>query len=210
MKQKDFLADLIGNPARARVLRVFVLNEDEVFTSALLGKRAGISPAVASREIKVLEKLGIVRSKKVLPESQVATSKTKIKKVSKPQTVWFVDADFPHARAIASFVHEISPAQFEAVTNALRGTGKLAAVVLSGNFMGDATRPADLIIAADSFNQGRLERAVKGLELIFGREIRYAAFSTPEFRYRLTIQDRLIRDTLDFPHRVLIDRTRLL
>src|SRR3989344_847814 len=39
---------------------------------------------------------------------------------------------------------------------------------------------------------------------------REAAFSTPEFRCRLTIQDKLIRDTLDFPHLVLWDRARLL
>ena len=76
--------------------------------------------------------------------------------------------------------------------------------------MGDATRPADLIVALDTLNERRLEAAVRGLEPIFGREIRYAAFSTPEFRYRLTVQDRLIRDTLDFPHLVLLDRTRLL
>jgi hypothetical protein len=76
--------------------------------------------------------------------------------------------------------------------------------------MGDPSRPADLIIAVDSYNERRLDQAVRELEPRFGREIRYAAFSTPEFRYRLTVQDRLIRDTLDYPHLVLLDRTRLL
>ena len=66
------------------------------------------------------------------------------------------------------------------------------------------------LLAADGLNEGRLERAIRTLEPEFGREIRYAAFSTTEFRYRLTVQDRLIRDTLDYPHLVLLDKTRLL
>ena len=76
--------------------------------------------------------------------------------------------------------------------------------------MGDPTRPADIIIAVDALHESRLEKAIKTLEPQFGREIRYAAFSTPEFRYRLTVQDRLIRDTLDYPHLVLLDKARLL
>ena len=107
-------------------------------------------------------------------------------------------------------MHEATPARYDTITTALKRTGRLATIVLSGNFMGDPTRPADLLMAADGINKQRLEVALKGLEQTFGREIRYAAFTTPEFRYRLTVQDRLIRDTLDFPHLVLLDRTRLL
>jgi len=51
---------------------------------------------------------------------------------------------------------------------------------------------------------------VRTLEPKFGREIRYTILSTPEFRYRLTVQDRLLRDVLDFPHRILINRAGIL
>ena len=135
-----------------------------------------------------------------------------VKKVSMSKTdiVWSTNPDFEHYRAVSTFVHEASPARYDTITNALKRAGRLGVVVLSGSFMGDPTRPADLILAADGINKQRLETALKGLEQSFGREIRYAAFTTPEFRYRLTVQDRLIRDTLDFPHLVLMDRTRLL
>ena len=123
---------------------------------------------------------------------------------------WILDTDFKHSRALSSFVHEVSPVRHDLVMQALKRGGKLAAVILSGNFMGDPSRPADLLVAVDAVNEGRLDKAIRDLEPTFGREIRYAAFSTPEFRYRLTIQDRLIRDTLDYPHLVLLDRTRML
>lgn len=204
MQKDDFLSQFIGSPARARVLRALILNENEVFTAARLGKRAGVLARAASHELSALLKMGMVRKGK----ASVGTS-TKGKR-SKPEAVWFLDPHFRHLRALSSFVREISPMRYEQVLSSLRKTGKLSMVVLSGNFMGDPSRPADLLVAGETLNERQLERAVKTLESVFGHELRYASFSTPEFRYRLTVQDRLLRDTLDYPHLVLLDRTNLL
>jgi len=204
MQKEDFLSQFIGSPARARVLRALILNENEVFTAARLGKRAGVSARAASHELSALLKMGMVRKGK----ASVGTDKKG--KRSKPEAVWFLDPHFRHLRALSSFVREISPMRYEQVLSSLRKTGKLSMVVLSGNFMGDPSRPADLLVAGETLNERQLERAVKALEAVFGHELRYASFSTPEFRYRLTVQDRLLRDTLDYPHLVLLDRTNLL
>lgn len=221
MKQSDFLSAFIGNGARARLLRVFLFNPNEVLTTAFAAKRAGVSAAAVTQEAKALEVLGIVKRGKVakapvkVAVKKVATKKKGkkvVKKVATPnfEVTYTLNPEFVHMRALSSFVHEVSPAQYDTIVDALKRSGKLGLVILSGSFMGDSSRPADILVAVDSLNEGRLEQAIKKLEPIFGREIRYAAFSTPEFRYRLTVQDRLIRDTLDFPHSVLLDRARLL
>jgi predicted transcriptional regulator len=208
MKQKDFLATLIGNLPRARIMRVFIFNEAETLNLASLGKRAGITRVTAIKELRALEEWGLVKRDK---RTVAAVGTTSAKKPSHAtENVWTLNSDFEYTRAISTLVHELSPAQFDTVTNVLKRAGKVATIVLSGSFMGDPTRPADLLVAADEINKHRLETALKLLEQTFGREIRYAAFTTPEFRYRLTVQDRLIRDTLDFPHVVLLDRTRML
>lgn len=204
MHKNDFLSQLIGNSARARVLRALVLNENEVFTPTRLAKRAGISARAATRELSALSKIGVTRKGKA-----VVTKDAKRTKV-KSETVWFLDPHFRYLRALSTFVREISPMRYEQVLSSLRKIGKLSAVVLSGSFTGDPTRPADILVAGEALNERRLDSAVKILESVFGRELRYAAFSTPEFRYRLTIQDRLLRDTLDYPHLVLLDRSGLL
>lgn len=211
MKTQDFLATFIGDQARARLLRIFIFNESESLTLVHVVKRAGITAPSATRALKELEQLGILTKGKHMPTPTLQNGKL-VKKMStqKSQATWSINTDFEHFRAVVNFVNEVSPARYDTITAALKRTGRLATIVLSGNFMGDPSRPADLILAADGINKQRLETALKGLEQTFGREIRYAAFTTPEFRYRLTIQDRLIRDTLDFPHLVLMDRTRLL
>lgn len=167
-----------------------------------MGKRTGMSEDSATRELESLKKLGIVRSMRV--------HSTESKARGKAELTWFLNSAFPHLKALALFVREVSPMHYDEIVEALKRSGKLSAVVLSGSFMGDSSRPADILVAGDTINEARLETAVKELEPLFGRELRYAAFSTPEFRYRLTISDRLIRDTLDYPHVVLLDRGRLL
>lgn len=198
----------------ARVLRAFVFDPSAVFTIAQVTKRSGISPATAQLEIKELERLGIIKGRSIVFPSQPAPTKSKSSKKKRPsrksEKVWFLDPNFKHVRALSAFVHEVSPAQYEVVLDTLKRAGKLGVVIVSGAFLGDVSRPVDLLVTADNLSETRLDHAIRQLEQVFGREIRYAAFSTPEFRYRLTIQDRLIRDTLDFPHTVLLDRGNLL
>lgn len=205
----DFLGMFMGNQARSKVMRVFVFNPEELFTAGVAAKRAGVGQKVAEEEIKALAKMGLIKKGKEISITLANGSKRKVKGVSKLST-WQINEDFKYLRAISGFVHEVSPIRYETIVSSLRRSGRVSAVILSGAFMGDASRPADLIVALDSLNERRVENAIKQLEPAFGREIRYAAFSTPEFRYRLTIQDKLIRDTLDFPHVVLLDKTRML
>jgi hypothetical protein len=50
---------------------------------------------------------------------------------------------------------------------------------------------------------------IRALEAEIGREIVYAVFDYKEFLYRLNMYDKLIRDVLDFPHKVLVQAKEL-
>ena len=204
----DFLGTFMGNTSRAKVLRVFFLDQAGIFTVPLAAKRAGVSVRAAQKEIKVLEKWGMLKRGKFSITLANGTKRTIGGK--QKEEAWNVNPSFRHAAALSKFVHEVSPVHYKSILTGLKGSGRIITVILSGSFVGDSSRPADLLVAADGLNDARLETAVRALERQFGREIRYAAFSGAEFRYRMTIQDRLIRDTLDFPHLVLIDKTKLL
>lgn len=212
----DFLSAFLGNQARAKLVRVFIFNQSdkaEPLTVIQLAKRSGISTQATKREIKILEKLGVIKNGKDFVRAKKTAKGARGKKITqgaKQESAWLLDTEFKYLRALSSFIHEVSPLRYGNIVGALKNSGRLSAVVASGCFMGDTTRPVDLIVVADNLNEARLLHAIKGLETVFGREIRYSAFSPTEFSYRLTIQDRLIRDTLDYPHMVLMDRSRLL
>jgi hypothetical protein len=206
--KQDFLSIVMGNPARARLLRVFIFNPEESLTIEQAGKRAGVTVQNAKREIALLERNEIIKKAKGVhfrPLNGKATRSTKRGRTTAEQA-WSLNTEHRHVGALTLFVGEVSPVKHDSIVSVLKRTGRLSTIILSGSFMGDPTRPADLLVAADAYDERRLELAIRGLEPAFGREIRYAAFLTPEFRYRITIQDRLIRDTLDYPHEVIFDR----
>lgn len=211
---EDFLGTFLGNQARAKLARVFVFNELDPQTLKNAAKHSGLSIQAVAREAKAMEKIGIIKKIAGASSKSKKTAKKKLaKKVpgsAKQESTWILNPEFKHLRALSLFIHEVSPPRYGNIVATLKNCGRLSAVVASGCFMGDTTRPVDLMIVVDNVNENRLEHAIKALEPIFGREIRYASFSTTEFSYRLTIQDRLIRDTLDYPHQVLLDRTHLL
>jgi hypothetical protein len=208
MKRDEFLGAFMSNPARAKLLRVMLLNQSEPMTAGMAGKRAGVKPDVALREMKKLATWGILKRGRMVT-IRIANGKSKASGKTKVDT-WAVNQNFRHLRALSIFVHDVAPVRYDSIVGALKKSGRVSAVVLSGCFLGDDTRPADLLVAVDSLNERRVDSAIRAIEPSVGREIRYAAFSTPEFRYRMTVQDKLIRDTLDFPHVVLFDKTRLL
>lgn len=205
---EDFLGQILNDRHRAKLLRVFVFNQSESFTLVQAAKRSGLSTRKTDSEIRALEKLGLIKKGRFAIALQNGSGR-KVKGKQKVPT-WSFNTAMKHSLAVSKFVYEVSPLHYETVINTLKRSSRPTAVILSGCFVGDPTRPADMIVAADGFNEKRIEQAMLRLEPVLGREIRYAAFSTPEFRYRLTIQDRLIRDTLDYPHLVLLDKTRML
>lgn len=199
MKKNDMLSHLT-TPTRAKILRLFVLNNKETFTISEIARRAGVSGHATHSEVFMLKKAGIVREEKGSGKTAAARARS---------ARFSIDVTHPEWNALSSFVHEISPEQFGDVEKTLRRAGRLNVLVLSGVFVGDSTRPADILLVADSIDDERLEKAVRSFEPKYGREIRYALFSTPEFRYRLTIHDRIVRDTLDYPHRILVNKHNL-
>jgi hypothetical protein len=63
-----------------------------------------------------------------------------------------------------------------------------------------------LLVVGDKLDEKQLNKAVHEIESELGRELRFAHFSTEDFRYRVGVYDRLIRDIFDYPHRTIFDK----
>src|SRR5262245_10338407 len=147
---EDFLGEFLGNSARARILRVFVLNQDQSYTLRQLARRAGVSGRTAQKEIRQLERWGVVKKGKF--QILVVRSKRAVKKKQK-ERLWISNPVFKHASAVSKFVHEISPVHYNTMLAKLKRAGRVSAVIVSGTFMGDSSRPADLVVVFDTYNE---------------------------------------------------------
>ena len=126
MQKPDFLTQLI-EPSRAKILRLFVLFDKESFTLSEIARRAKVTSQAVNREVEALQKIGIIKAEN--GEGKTVRQKRKAARYS-------FNASNRNANALSAFIHEVSPEKFHEVEQALRGTGRLSAIVLSGVFIG--------------------------------------------------------------------------
>jgi len=99
-----------------------------------------------------------------------------------------------------------SAAQGDTILKRLQGVGSLKLLILSGIFMGEWDTALDLFIVGDRISDRKLRERVRRLESELGKELRYALLTPQDFFYRLNMNDHLLRDTLDYPHRIMLDK----
>ncbi|MBI4088638.1 hypothetical protein HY415_00925 [Candidatus Kaiserbacteria bacterium] len=189
------LARLFGSGARLKMLRLFMFNRDAVFTSAEVSGRTKLSKEIVRRELAELVFADFLRKKGG--------------KGKQTPVRYQINPRFEHLDALNLFVRETTSVRPQNVIKALKRAGTLRLVALSGLFTGVLETQIDLLVVGDHLEERVLAGAVRSLEAELGREIRYASFATPDFRYRLGIYDRLLRDVFDYPHRLLIDKIGL-
>jgi hypothetical protein len=67
-----------------------------------------------------------------------------------------------------------------------------------------------MLIVSDRPKKSIVDNVMASIEAEIGKEIRYAVLDTDDFKYRLSIGDKLVRDVLDYPHEIVLDRLSLL
>ncbi|TSC66978.1 MAG: Uncharacterized protein G01um101472_573, partial [Parcubacteria group bacterium Gr01-1014_72] len=119
---------------------------------------------------------------------------------------WTVNDRFLYLIPLQNLLINTALLRNEELIGRLSKAGKLTLLFTAGIFIQDPESRVDLLIVGDNVRRGALENAIRSIEAELGRELRYAIFETPEFKYRLGMYDKLIRDILDYPHKVVLDK----
>jgi hypothetical protein len=212
----ETLGKIFGSIFRVRILRLFLFNPDTVYEMAEIAARAKVSKITLQNEIAVLNRAGFTKRKSFYKQvldkkaqrcfrpSQSRRKKHVLKK--KRAYGWTLNEKFPHLAAIKEFLINAAPVKDRDIAKKLRRAGTFKLLVVAGVFMQNFDSRLDILIVGDRINQSQLERSIKNIEAELGRELRYALFGVNDFRYRLGVHDRLIRDVFDYPHRNIVDR----
>jgi hypothetical protein len=194
----DWLSILFGNQATIKLLRMFLFNPGVVYGVDDILRRARLVRRTARTELSILERANIIKKKQTFTLS----ASGKRRRVSG----YTLNLKFSHLAALQGFLFETAPLNSKTVMRHMRKAGKLDLIVISGVFTRNFDGRLDLIVAAKQIKQSKVEAAVRTLEAELGIEIRFAAFSSEDFLYRLGMYDKLTRDVFDYPHQILADR----
>lgn len=183
----DPLIKLFGSPVRLKLLRLFLFNPSMAFSAAEAADRSRVATAAARREILNL-----------------AAAKL-LKKTRAKAPHYELNEKFQYLQALKNLLLNTEQ-RGESVPERLCSAGAIKLIILTGVFVGDVEANFDMLIAGDRVRESSLREKVKSLEAELGRELRYALMSTSDFLYRLNMNDKLVRDVMDYPHRVVFDR----
>ncbi len=201
----EILERLFGSTAKVRLIKLFLLNPDNAFDVNDAALRAKISAGIARREINNLLKAGFIRPKSY-SRDVVVQSYHRVKSLKKRSLGWTLDPKFPYLEPLNAFLSNINPFKHKDIINKISRAGKIQLLIISGIFIKDQDSRVDLLVVGDGLKNNALDQIVKNLEAEIGKEIRYASFETTEFKYRLSMFDKLIRDILDYPHEKIINK----
>jgi putative transposon-encoded protein len=185
----ETLEKLFGSAAKVKIMRLFIFNPDQFFTTKLMVQRTRLTSSQIRKELGLLEKIKLL--------------KTRGQGVKK---VWYVNDTFVHLTPLRELMTHSVAVSFDSLVRKIGKTCKLKALVLSGLFINHPESRVDMLIIGNQFNRDSFARTIKKLESEIGKELSYAVLETEDFRYRMGIGDRLVRDILEFPHQVAYDK----
>lgn len=189
------LSKLFGSEAKVKIMRLFLFNPETVFDTGEISERAKVEPPKVRREISNLEKMGLVKRR--------ASSK------KKGGHGFVLEPQFPYLVQLQNFLINIEPLQPKEIIKKLSKIGNIKLIIIAGVFLQEGGSRADLLIVGDGVKKASLENLIRTLEAEIGKELRYAYFTTEDFKYRVSMFDKLIRDILDYPHKKILNKIGL-
>ena len=184
----EILSKILGNSARVRLMRLFLLNQNYSFSKKEIIKRTRVNVSMVNKETKLLSSVGF------------------IKKYDKN---WVFDPLFKYAKEFDRLLVNSDSLDRKTIADSFKRVGKVKLLLISGIFIKNKDTRVDLLIVGDKLKKGKIEEEIRKLEAEIGTELSYAVFDIQEFLYRLNMYDKLVRDILDFPHEIILQGKEL-
>lgn len=119
---------------------------------------------------------------------------------------YFINKDFPLFPELRMLILKAAPANRAALAKRISTLGRVKLAVLAGVFINSDTSRADLLLVGDGIKKGRLNPFMAWLESEIGKELNFVCLTTEEFKYRMDMYDRFLRDFLEEPHEEVINK----
>jgi len=179
------IANIFGGEAKVKVMRLFIFNPEVTYTASEATQRTKENSRVVRKQIQDLLKAGLLK---------------------KRSGGFSLDKTYPYLRALENFLIDAGPITDKELIKKISRAGTIKLLIVSGFFIHNPETRVDLLVVGDHLKKGKLLSAISNIEAELGREVRYAAFETADFQYRLGLYDKLVRDILDLEHRKIVNK----
>jgi len=195
----ETLGKLFGNDTKVKLIKLFIFNPEEVLDLAVIKNRVQSDLGKVRKEMIGLEKAKLVKRKHI----QKRGGKKKL-------IAYSLNQQFQYLEQLQNFFLNSEQLQPKEIVRQLKRLGSVKLVLVAGVFIQDPESRIDLLIVGDRIRPAGLESTIRKLESEIGKELKYAYFTTQDFKYRLSMYDKLTRDIFDYPHKLVVDKLGVL
>ena len=125
------------------------------------------------------------------------------------KSVWALNENFSYLSEFQRLLLKTSLITPQEITKKISKVCKVKMIVLTGLFTEHWEGGLDIMVVADKYKSATIESVMSQIEAEVGREIRYTILDTDDFKYRHGVGDRLVRDVVDYPHKVIFDKLKV-
>ncbi len=186
----EILSKIFGSSVRVKLMRMFLVNKNKQFLFDEITKLLRTKKETLKKELNLLVKTGFIKPN--------GTGKKKTYELNK---------NFQYYAQFENLLLSPDESEIGTIKKKISSLGRVKLLVLSGAFTSiDPETDIDILIVGNFSNTRKLEKLISEIEADFGKELRYAHFSLADFRYRMDIYDKLLRNVFEYPHQILIDK----
>lgn len=126
--------------------------------------------------------------------------------VAMRRQTYSINKEFPLFPELRMLILKAAPANRATLAKRISTLGRVKLAVLAGVFINSDTSRADLLLVGDGIKKGRLNGFIAWLESEIGKELNFVCLTTEEFKYRMDMYDRFLRDIMEDPHEKVINK----
>lgn len=198
----EALEKLFGSSARVKILKFFLFNTKDTFEKNDIASRTRVSTSQIQKELNLLEKIGLIKKKSFFKIKESRNGRIQKIRTKGYETV----IEHKLFAPLQTLLIKTSPMSSNTLVQKLNRHGKLKLVIAAGVFIQDPESRIDLLIVGDDIKENSLKTTIATLESEIGKQLRYTVLTVQDFKYRIGVYDRLVRDVLDYPHQIFLDR----
>lgn len=203
----ELLTRLLGGAERVKIMRFFLHHEDRIVSLQDISEKTKSKSALVRKELTALSAIGFIEKKKTRIVTNTGSGKKASSKV-KEVIGYKLNISFPHNQALKELLFDFQLLDKRELASRFKAVGRIKVFIVAGVFINDIQSRVDVLIVGESIKKQKAEKIFEGLSAEIGRDVVYSIMDVEEYEYRFKMYDKFVRDIVDMPNEVVINKLK--
>lgn len=198
---------MLGGAERVKIMRFFLHHDDGIFSPKEIADKTKSKAEVVRKELNALSSIGFMEKKRA---KMVITTGAGKKVYSKVKEIngYKLNPFFAHNDALKDLLFDFQLFDKRELAARFKVIGRIKLFLVAGVFVGETKSRVDILIVGESIKKSKADKVLEALGAEIGRDVVYSIMDVEEYAYRIKMYDKFIRDIMDMPNEIVIDKIK--